>query len=127
MAEKIASALERGWYHRRAGNSAAQNIMDSGARGVIVTLAGKLTGSRNRTEKYIRGHVKYCGETALQHMDNGYSVAVKKLGTIGVTVAIMRPGTKLPHEISIFSDEELRIRAEQAEAANAAAPAGASE
>ena len=127
MAEKIASALERGWYHRRAGNSAAQNIMDSGARGVIVTLAGKLTGSRNRTEKYIRGHVKYCGETALQHMDRGYSVAVKKLGTIGVTVAIMRAGTKLPHEISIFSDEELRIRAEQAEAANAAAPAGASE
>ena len=127
MAEKIASALERGWYHRRAGNSAAQNIMDSGARGVIVTLAGKLTGSRNRTEKYIRGHVKYCGETALQHMDTGYSVAVKKLGTIGVTVAIMRPGTKLPHEISIFSDEELRIRAEQAEAANAAAPVEASE
>ena len=127
MAEKIASALERGWYHRRAGNSSAQNIMDSGARGVIVTLAGKLTGSRNRTEKYIRGHVKYCGETALQHMDTGYSVAVKKLGTIGCTVAIMRPGTKLPHEISIFSDEELRIRAEQAEAANAAAPAGASE
>jgi hypothetical protein len=39
----------------------------------------------------------------------------------------MRAGTKLPHEISIFSDEELRIRAEQAEAANAAAPAGASE
>ena len=101
--------------------------MDSGARGVIVTLAGKLTGSRNRTEKYIRGHVKYCGETALQHMDRGYSVAVKKLGTIGVTVAIMRAGTKLPHEISIFSDEELRIRAEQAEAANAAEPAGARE
>ena len=127
MAEKIASALERGWYYRRAGHSAAQNIMDAGARGVIVTVAGKLTGSRNRTQKFILGHVKYCGETALQHMDTGYSVAVKKLGTIGCTVAIMRPGTKLPHEISIFSDEELRIRAEQAEAANAAAPAGASE
>ena len=127
MAEKIASALERGWYHRRAGNSAAQNIMDSGARGVIVTLAGKLTGSRNRTEKYIRGHVKYCGETALQHMDTGYSVAVKKLGTIGVPVAILRPGTKLPHEISIFSDDELRVRAEQAAAAEAEAPVEASE
>ena len=49
MAEKIASAMERGWYYRRAGHSAAQNIMDAGARGVIITLAGKLTGSRNRT------------------------------------------------------------------------------
>jgi|TARA_B110000444_G_scaffold243218_1_gene261353 small subunit ribosomal protein S3 len=115
MAEKIAASLERGWYHRRACHSAAQNIMDAGARGVIVTVAGKLTGSRNRTEKYIRGHVKYCGETALQHMDKGYSVAVKKLGTIGVTVQIMRPGTKLPHEITIFSDEELKVQAAQEE------------
>ena len=113
MAEKIASALERGWYYRRAGNSAAENIMSAGARGVIVPVAGKLTGSRNRTQKFIMGHVKYCGETALQHMDKGYSVAVKKLGTIGVTVQIMRPGTKLPHEITVFSEEELRIRSEQ--------------
>lgn len=115
MAEKITASLERGWYHRRACHSAAQNIMDAGARGVIVTVAGKLTGSRNRTEKYIRGHVKYCGETALQHMDKGYSVAVKKLGTIGVTVQIMRPGTKLPHEITIFSEEELKVQAAQEE------------
>ena len=74
MAEKIASAMERGWYYRRAGHSAALNIMEAGARGVIITLAGKLTGSRNRRQKVMRGHVKYCGETALQHMDVGYSV-----------------------------------------------------
>ena len=114
MAEKIASAMERGWYYRRAGHSAALNIMEAGARGVIITLAGKLTGSRNRTQKFIRGHVKYCGETALEHMDVGYSVCIKKLGTIGVTVAIMRKGTKLPHEISIYSEEQLRMNAEEA-------------
>ena len=112
MAEKIASALERGWYYRRAGASAAVNVMEKGARGVIVTVAGKLTGARNRTQKFILGHVKYCGETALQFMDRGYAVAVKKLGTIGVTVQIMRKGTRLPHEISVFSEEELRIRSE---------------
>jgi ribosomal protein S3 len=53
-------------------------------------------------------------------MDKGYSVAIKKLGTIGVTVEIMRSGTRLPHEISIFSDEELKIRESQAEAATEA-------
>jgi small subunit ribosomal protein S3 len=58
MANKIASALERGWYYRRAGASAAVNIMEAGARGVIVTVAGKLTGARNRTQKFILGHVK---------------------------------------------------------------------
>ena len=41
---------------------------------------------------------------------NGHPVAVKKLGTIGVTVEIMRQGTKLPHEIVIYSEEELRQR-----------------
>jgi ribosomal protein S3 len=46
-------------------------------------------------------------------MDKGYAVAVKKLGTIGVTVEIMRSGTRLPHEISIFSEEELAIRASE--------------
>jgi small subunit ribosomal protein S3 len=110
MAEKIASAMERGWYYRRAGHSAALNIMEAGARGVLITLSGKLTGSRNRTQKFLRGHVKYCGETALQHMDTGYSVCIKKLGTIGVSVAIMRKGTKLPHEITIFSKEEIAIQ-----------------
>ncbi|MAK20394.1 MAG: hypothetical protein CMA05_03675 [Euryarchaeota archaeon] len=45
-------------------------------------------------------------------MDRGYAVAVKKLGTIGVTVQIMRKGIRLPHEISVFSEEELRIRSE---------------
>jgi len=122
MAEKIASALERGWYYRRAGNSAAENIMSAGARGVIVTVAGKLTGSRNRTQKFIMGHVKYCGETALQHMDKGYAVAVRKLGTIGVTVEIMRANTRLPHEISIFSDEELKIRETENQEAEEEAP-----
>jgi small subunit ribosomal protein S3 len=89
--------------------------MDAGARGVLITIAGKLTGSRNRTQKFLLGHVKFCGETALQHMDKGYAVAIKKLGTIGVTVEIMRAGTRLPHEITIFSEEELRIRATQEE------------
>jgi small subunit ribosomal protein S3 len=116
MAEKIASAMERGWYYRRAGHSAALNIMEAGARGVLITLSGKLTGSRNRTQKFLHGHVKYCGETALTHMDKGQSVCIKKLGTIGVTVAIMRKGTKLPHEVTIYSEEELRIQAEAVDA-----------
>ena len=39
-------------------------------------------------------------------MDVGFSTAVKKLGTIGCTVRIMRPGTKLPHEIDILERSE---------------------
>jgi small subunit ribosomal protein S3 len=35
-------------------------------------------------------------------MEKGRGVAVKKLGTIGCTVAIMMPGTRLPHEVEIL-------------------------
>ena len=102
MAEKLSSALERGWYFRRAGHSTVMNIMDAGAKGVIVVLNGKITGARHRTQKFIAGHVKYCGETSIIHMDRGFSTAIKKLGTIGCTVAIMKPGTRLPHEVAIL-------------------------
>ena len=36
-------------------------------------------------------------------MDIGQATAVVKLGTIGCTVALMKPGTKLPHEVDITS------------------------
>ena len=106
MASRLASSLERGWFFRRAGHSTVQNIMDAGARGCIVILSGKITGARHRVEKFQKGHIKYCGETALQLMEVGFSTAVKKLGTIGCTVRIMRPGAKLPHEITIQERSE---------------------
>ena len=101
MAAKVANALERGWNYRRAGNSMLQRIMDSGARGCQITIAGKLTGLRHRTEKFLSGHIKFCGETALELMDVGIAQAKLKPGTIGVKVSIMRPDAKLPDEIEV--------------------------
>ena len=109
MASKLASALERGWYFRRAGLSSLLNIMDAGAKGCLVVLSGKLTGSRNRTQKFQKGNIKYCGDTALQFMDVGKAVCVKKLGTIGCTVAIMHADSKLPHEIRIKERHEVGL------------------
>jgi len=101
MALKLAEALERGWHFRRAGHSTLRRIMDAGAKGCLITIAGKLTGGRKRTEKFLDGHIKWCGDTALVFMDTGYATAKKKLGIIGCTVAIMRPDAKLPDEVEI--------------------------
>ena len=105
MAAKVANALERGWNYRRAGNSMLQRIMDAGARGCQITIAGKLTGLRHRTEKFLSGHIKFCGETALELMDVGIAQAKLKPGTIGVKVAIMKPNAKLPDEIEVAKVE----------------------
>jgi small subunit ribosomal protein S3 len=106
MAQKLASALERGWHFRRAGHSTVQRIMDAGARGCQVVISGKLTGERHRTEKFREGHVKYCGETKKQWMHDGFAVAKKKPGVIGIKVQIMDKNARLPDEVRIITLEE---------------------
>ena len=115
MASKVANALERGWNYRRAGNSMLQRIMDAGARGCQITIAGKLTGLRHRTEKFLSGHIKFCGETALELMDVGIAQAKLKPGTIGVKVAIMKPDARLPDEIKVAEPEVPVTEAEEEE------------
>jgi len=113
MAEKLAEALERGWHFRRAGHSTVRRIMDAGAKGCQIIIAGKLTGARHRTEKFTQGHVKYCGETAKEVMDIGYAVAKLKAGVLGVKVRIMAPDAKLPDEIKLRVPESEKPKEEK--------------
>jgi small subunit ribosomal protein S3 len=101
MAEKLAFSLERGWHFRRAGHATLRRVMESGARGCYIVVAGKLSGQRHRTEKFKEGSIKYCGEPALLLVDEGYAVAKLKMGVIGVTVRIMQADSKLPADIVI--------------------------
>ncbi|RLF63783.1 MAG: 30S ribosomal protein S3 [Thermoplasmata archaeon] len=103
MAYKVAAALERGWHFRRVGHSTVRRIMSSGARGCQIIISGKITGARHRTEKFTKGHVKYCGEVAKEVMNEGMAVAKKKPGILGIKVRIMKPGAKMPDEIEIIS------------------------
>jgi len=109
MAEKLASALERGWHFRRAGHSIVKRIMDSGAKGCQVIIAGKLTGQRHRTEKFREGHIKYCGYPKIKWMREGYAAAKLKPGIIGVKVWIMDPNARLPDEVFIKATPSVAI------------------
>ena len=80
MAERLANALERGWYFRKAGTSVIRRVMDSGALGCEVIIAGKLTGARARVQKFVEGYIKHSGEPAESVVETGYATAVKKLG-----------------------------------------------
>lgn len=112
MAQRLATALERGWYFRKAGQSTLQRIMDAGALGCEIILAGKLTGPRSRTEKFLAGYIKHCGKPAEELVKKGYAVAKRKLGIIGVKVLVVPPGIKLPDDMRLIEkipDEEVEL------------------
>ena len=107
VADRLANALERGWYFRKAGHTTIDRIMDAGALGAEIVLAGKVTGARSRDEKFNRGYIKHNGEPAQTLVDRGDGVAVMKLGTIGVTVKIIPPNADLPDDFRIREDVDV--------------------
>jgi len=106
VADRLANALERGWYFRKAGHTTLERIMEAGALGAEIVLSGKVTGARGRVEKFSDGYIKHNGEPAEEIVDRGQSVAVMQLGTIGVNVKIIPPGSDLPDDFRIYEDAD---------------------
>lgn len=107
VADRLANALERGWYFRKAGHTTLERIMDAGALGAEIVLSGKVTGARGRVEKFTDGYIKHNGEPAEAIVDRGKAVAVMKLGTIGVNVKIIPPDADLPDDFRIHDDVDI--------------------
>jgi small subunit ribosomal protein S3 len=107
VADRLANALERGWYFRKAGHTTIDRIMDAGALGAEIVLSGKVTGARSRVEKFNRGYIKHNGEPAEEIVDRGTGVAVMKLGTIGVQVRIIPPNAELPDDFQVYEDVDV--------------------
>ncbi|HPS91480.1 MAG TPA: 30S ribosomal protein S3 [Methanothrix sp.] len=125
VANRLASSLERGWYFRKAGQSMMRRVMDAGALGCEIVISGKLTGPRSRTEKFISGYIKHSGKPAIELVDKGYSVAVKKLGVIGCQVRIISPDVRLPDDFRIEAPPAAAPAEEPKPAKAPAAPAPA--
>ena len=115
VADRLANALERGWYFRKAGHTTIDRIMESGALGAEIVLSGKVTGARSRVEKFNRGYIKHNGEPAEEIVDEGIATAVMKLGTIGVQVRIIPPGADLPDDFEIYEDADVEAFVEEGE------------
>lgn len=96
MASRLAGAIERGLYFRKAGHNMLRRIMESGAHGCEIDIAGKLTGPRKRTEKFVAGNMLHAGNPAMELVDKGFAIAIKKLGIIGCRVRIVPPSVTLP-------------------------------
>lgn len=98
VAKQIASSLERGTKHRQIVNIMLKKIIEAGAIGAEITVSGKITGSRSRTEKFMLGYLKKCGNTADVHTQTEIEKATLKAGTIGIKVKLM---STMPSVLSI--------------------------
>ncbi len=119
MASLLARALERGWYFRKAGYRFLYRIMEAGAKGCEIEISGKLTSERARTEKFVAGTIVHTGEPAESMVNEGFDIAIKKLGVYGVKVRVIPPDAELPDEIHVkdvkFEKEEEKAEPEAQE------------
>ncbi len=89
VAEGIAEQLKRRTSFRRAMKMRAETTMQAGARGVKITVSGRLGGAEmSRTETQLTGSIPL--HTLDADVDYGFTPCVTTYGTIGVKVWIYR-------------------------------------
>ena len=103
MAYSLKSAVERGIHRRRAAYSVLRRVLNAGAKGCEVLVSGKLTSKRSRREAYRMGVVAKSGEVGGQYVSTAHATAIMKLGTIGLTVSVMRGDIAVPDEFNVLA------------------------
>ena len=89
VAENVAMQLERRVAFRRAMKKVMQGAQKSGAKGIKVSVAGRLGGAEMaRTEWYLEGRVPL--HTLRAKIDYGFAEAHTTYGIIGVKVWIFK-------------------------------------
>ncbi|MBI3859962.1 MAG: 30S ribosomal protein S3 [Thaumarchaeota archaeon] len=88
MAARIAQIVSRGTAFRRAAQWSVNNVMNAGAAGVEISVAGKLRSDRSHGEKYRAGVVPKSGDTADRSVNEATTDVLLKLGLYGIKVKI---------------------------------------
>lgn len=88
-AENVAQQLERRVAFRRAMKRVMQNALKSGAKGIKISVSGRLGGAEMaRTEWYLEGRVPL--HTLRAKIDYGFAEAHTTYGCIGIKVWIFK-------------------------------------
>jgi len=117
MAKQLAGTIERGIHFRRASYGLLRQIMNSGVLGCQITICGKVSGGRSRTEKFKQGYIKHCGDTADKYVKTAVTQAKLKAGVLGITVKVTPPMIGRFNELQIIEvkPEELETKKEKVE------------
>jgi small subunit ribosomal protein S3 len=118
VAQRIAGALERGINFKKVANYYLDKVLEAGATGIQIRVAGKLAGSeRSRSQKFKKGFLAFSGEYADSLVDKGKAQANIKPGMIGVQVRIMREMPKEVEEKEFKSEKEIEKQEKSGETA----------
>lgn len=118
MCNRIAQNVIRGRAFRRAALWALNSIMNAGAMGAEIAIAGKLRSERARHEKYRAGVVPKSGDTALKVVNEASTDVLLKMGLYGIKVKIALKDI-IPPDVEIVEKEQV-----QQEGQSAAEPEG---
>lgn len=89
VAERIAQQLQKRFPHRRAVQQALERATQAGAKGIKISLAGRVGGAEiSRTEKYAQGSVPT--QTLRADIDYHHEPCRTRSGYVGIKVWIYR-------------------------------------
>ena len=125
MANRIAQTVVRGTAFRRAAIWTLNSMMNAGAMGAEIVIAGKLRSERAHFEKYVAGVVPKSGDTADKMVRRATTDVLLKMGLYGVQVKIAIKDA-VPPDIEVKENKDSKAQSAEAESpANQAEPRSA--
>ena len=109
MCNRMAAHIERGTAFRRATMWTMNQIMESGAMGVQITISGKLRGDRSAFEKHVQGVLPRAGNYAKNVVSEDIVHVKTKMGLIGIRIRIANKEKIVPE----FELETLKPETEE--------------
>ncbi len=105
VAERIVSTLERFGLQKfkGIGHKTLHDVMAAGARGVEITMSGRIPSQRARRWRFYEGYLKKSGD-ANNKILRAIRYATLKTGAVGIKVSIMSPDLKLPDDVKVKDD-----------------------
>lgn len=112
MCNRIAQLIERGTAFRRAAMWSMNTIMNAGALGVEVAIAGKLRSERAHFEKHSSGVNPKSGDLAEKIVRVGTTSVLTKMGLMGIQLRIALKN-ELPPEFELSESSMLQEKQSQ--------------
>lgn len=106
MANRIAQLIERGTAFRRAAMWTLNTVMNAGALGTEVTIAGKLRSERAHFEKHSSGIMPKSGNVADRVVKVGVTNVLTKMGLMGIQLRIALKN-EMPSEFQLNIESKI--------------------